>query len=186
MSVRSLSPSKGRGLVTAGTGEEYHCREGCVSGLWQIGSELASGIPRAKLSLVWGDGKIFAQDFGAGWKNKKEWWVHFKHGYKVSASKIVALKRLPAVYSGNAFCVWSRRLCQGKNCSHTHLSEAPWSVECTFKFLKGHSPRLRPVHIHGGEEINVEFCKSAPVSTLTFSFPSGKWQFYIAVQSGVI
>lgn len=50
--------------------------------------------------------------------------VHFKHGYKISVSKIVAVKKLLAVYSGNALHFHGRKLCQGKNYSHTHLLEA--------------------------------------------------------------
>lgn len=54
--------------------------------------------------------------------------VHFKHGYKISVSKIVAVKRLLAVYSGNAFSFSGRKLCQGKNSSHTHLLEVHSSI----------------------------------------------------------
>lgn len=47
--------------------------------------------------------------------------IHFKHGYKVSASEIVAVRRLLAVDSGNAFTFPGRKLSRRELFTYTFI-----------------------------------------------------------------
>lgn len=149
-SVHSLSSisahtasQQGKDPATAGTAEECHCTHIGVPwgdpGFWHTSSGFASVIPEQVVSgPVWWPGdkqggwqwKILQRNIAGVWywveKKRKEdeakhIRIHFKHGYKVSASEIVAVRRLLAVYSGNAFSFPGRKLSRRELFTYTFI-----------------------------------------------------------------